>query len=110
MAMAMTIQRPSTRNGWRALLRPRRNRNALNGLSWWRARWVGGTAATLREHAEQAPRSRRTRPQRPLDRAGRGGTPADQESGSPSGREAARSYAEVKASEPRASHARARAC
>ena len=58
MAMAATIQRPSTRKGWRALLRPRRNRNALNGSSWEAGPPVCGTAATLREHAEQAPRSR----------------------------------------------------
>ena len=39
-ATAATSQRPSTRNGCRALLRPRRYRNALTGSSWSGARGV----------------------------------------------------------------------
>ena len=48
-AMAATSQRPSTRNGWRALLRPRRNRNALTGILLDRAPPSAGTPAPSRK-------------------------------------------------------------
>ena len=55
-AMAATSQRPSTRNGCRALVRPRRYRNALTGSSWDVGPATCGDDCTIQERADLRPR------------------------------------------------------